>query len=90
MKQHLQKLKNGSGECGTASFQEDYNKYGPGDFELYILESDVAPNSFRKREAYWIREYQATDPRYGYNKDTMNDLVMISCITGLPPNLSKM
>ena len=89
-KQHFQKLKNGSCECGTASFQEDFNKYGASDFEMYILESGVVPGKFREREAYWIGEYQATDHRYGYNKDTMEHGQTFTAANGLPPNLAKL
>lgn len=88
-RQHFQRLKRGDCECGTASFREDFAKYGAADFELYILEKDVAPDKFREREAFWISKYQATDQRYGYNRDTMKIVEMFTVADGLPPNLSK-
>ena len=85
VKQHLQMLKNGTYYCGTESFQQDFDKYGASDFEWYILESGVTPNKFREREAYWISEYKATNPLYGYNKDPMECVPMLSLVNGLPP-----
>lgn len=84
MKQHLQCLKIGE-NCGTASFKEDFDKYGASDFEGYILESNVAPTRFREREAFWIGEYRATNPAYGYNKDTMEVGLVMKIHKGLPP-----
>lgn len=89
VRQHFQQLKNGKCDCGTADFQEDFNYYGIADFEVYILEREVIPSRFRDREAYWIGEYKATDPRYGYNRDTMKLNPVPSIVDGLPPNLSK-
>lgn len=85
MKQHLQHLKRGDNHYGAASFKEDFDKYGVDDFECYILETGVAPTKFREREAFWISEYKATDPRYGYNKNNMEVGVVMRITTGLPP-----
>lgn len=85
MKQHLQTLKRGDGHYGTAAFKEDFDKYGTADFEGYILESGVMPTKFREREAFWIEVYKATDPRYGYNKDTMEYGPALEIVKGLPP-----
>ena len=88
-RQHFQRLKRGDCECGAASFKDDFDKYGAADFELYILEKDVAPDKFREREGFWISKYRATDPRYGYNKDTMKIVETFTVADGLPPNLSR-
>lgn len=85
MKQHLQHLKRGDNHYGTASFKEDFDKYGAADFEGYILETGVIPAKFREREAFWIAEYQATNPAYGYNKDTMVASLVMRITNGLPP-----
>ena len=52
-------------------WQEDYDKYGISDFEVYVLEKDIQYSERRKRERYWIRYYKATDERYGYNTQGM-------------------
>ena len=85
MKQHLQSLKRGDNHYGHASFKEDFDKYGISDFVGYILESGVMPTKFREREAFWINEYKATDPKYGYNKDTMQYGPALEIVNGLPP-----
>lgn len=85
MKQHLQHLKKGDNYYGHPSFKEDFDKYGSADFEGYILESGVIPAKFREREAFWIGEYKATNPMYGYNKDTMAAGLTMPVKKGLPP-----
>ena len=85
MKQHLQNLKRGDNHYGTASFKEDFDKYGASDFEGYILEKSVMPVHFREREAFWINEYKATDPKYGYNKNPMAAGASLKISPGLPP-----
>lgn len=85
MKQHLQHLKRGDNYYGTASFKEDFDRYGASDFEGYILETDVTPEKFREREAFWIAEYRATNPLYGYNKDNMEVGLVMKITKGLPP-----
>ena len=89
MKQHLQHLKRGDNHYGTASFKEDFDKYGASGFEGYILETGIAPGKFREREAFWIAEYNATNPEYGYNKNPMEVGLAMPVITGLPPKLGK-
>ena len=84
IKQHLQSLNRGE-NCGTDAFKEDFYKYGAADFEGYILEEQVYPAKFREREAFWIAEYRATNPLYGYNKGTMDSGYAITITHGLPP-----
>lgn len=84
MKQHLQQLKRGE-NCGTSSFKEDFDKYGPSDFDGYILEQGVVPAKFREREEFWIKEYNATNPMYGYNKNPMAVGTTLQITIGLPP-----
>ena len=85
MRQHLQHLKRGDNNYGADSLKEDFDKYGAADFEGYILESDVIPEKFREREAFWIEQDQATNPLYGYNKDKMAAGFVIKITKGLPP-----
>jgi group I intron endonuclease len=66
LSQHLADL-NGNRKSGD--FQKDYNTYGVRSFEAYVLEENVPPELAQEREAAWIREYRATNPRYGYNKN---------------------
>lgn len=88
MKQHLQNLKRGE-NYGTDPFKEDFDKYGASDFEGYILEPNVMPANFREREEFWIREYKATDPKYGYNKKPMHAGACLEISPGLPPKPSE-
>ena len=86
MKQHLQCLRRGE-NYGSEAFKEDFDKYGASDFEGYILETGVVPAKFREREAFWIAEYRATNPLYGYNKDTMEVGLVMKITNGLPPKI---
>ena len=70
---------------GSATFKEDFDKYGSSDFVGYILEEGVVPAKFREREEFWIREYKATDPKYGYNKNPMHAGAYLEITIGLPP-----
>lgn len=49
------------------TWQDDYDKFGKDAFEVYCIESDIPTNQLREREAYWMDEYKARDPKYGYN-----------------------
>ena len=48
-------------------WQKDYDKYGRGDFKIYVLENNVNESARQDREEYWIAQYRATDKRFGYN-----------------------
>lgn len=69
-------------------FQQDYNRLGRSGFEIYILEENVPPALCAAREGFWISEYKATDPRFGYNK--LSERPIPGCFReGLPENLAK-
>lgn len=86
IKQHIQCLRRGENH-GTDLFKEDFDEYGADAFEGYILENGVEPENFREREAFWIAEYRATNPLYGYNKDAMEAGLVVKITTGLPPKI---
>ena len=69
-------------------YEKDYLEAGKDGFEVYCLEENVPQDIGREREAYWIAEYDATNPKYGYNKRSERKL-SVNCIVGLPPNVSK-
>ena len=71
--------------CGSPEFQEDFRKYGPEHFKLYILEENVPIGKRREREAHWIKEYQTTDPQHGYNRCAMTTKPKVTRASGLPP-----
>ena len=79
----------GSKETNLSRFQKDYDKYGEEDFEVYILEEDVMPEHCKLREAYWIAQYNATNPLYGYNRyDEHAKPIVPEFKRELPPNRS--
>ena len=47
--------------------QEDFNKYGIDNFEVYLLEEDIDYTD-RKKEYDYMREYNTFDKKYGYNQ----------------------
>lgn len=51
-----------------SEWQNDYDRYGKDDFEVYRLEDNVNPEERLKREDYWMKKYKANNPKYGYNK----------------------
>lgn len=48
-------------------WQKDYNEYGKAAFRVYILEENIQPELANSREKYWIKYYDSTDWRFGYN-----------------------
>lgn len=74
LKEHAHELRkcaktvNGKYGREISDFQRDYNKYGEDAFESYLLEEEIPPDTVQAREAYWIDQYRATEPEYGYNK----------------------
>ena len=57
----------GQKEYEPSLWQLDFNKYGKYVFGVYILESEIPYKRRLEREQFWIDEYMAYDPRYGYN-----------------------
>lgn len=54
-----------------SEFQKDYEKYGESGFEVYVLETNVPYPDSIARELYWINEYKAFCPQFGYNRKTV-------------------
>lgn len=48
-------------------WQNDYDNYGRGDFEVYRIEDGLTLEERFEREDYWVKMYKADDPRFGYN-----------------------
>ena len=83
---HLNELKKGyKGNMRNPSFQQDFDQYGQDAFKVYILERDVPPDMAEMREAYWIAEYRATNPMYGYNQRSGDPPPTFSFADGMPP-----
>jgi group I intron endonuclease len=97
IKEHFQMLRNckktryvHKTSC-LSEFQKDYNKYGEEAFEVYVIESSVPPEKCDEREAFWIAEYNATDPRFGYNfRDERLKSVDIRITHGAPPKIIEL
>ena len=93
IKEHFSELRRGLKGSGSkrygfnsASFQADYDAYGESAFEVYVLQENVPPELCQKAEEHWIREYDSTNPMYGYN--IRNEVVKrgsFSTVKGLPP-----
>ena len=70
----------------STHFQEDYNIYGESAFEVYILQENVPPDKVKETEAFWICEYKATNPDFGYNVfDEKIRPIESSIKQGIPP-----
>lgn len=73
--EHLSDLERGS--HSSFRLQEDYDKFG-NDLSFWVLENGEGREISKKydgyknqydREDFWIKTFQATDSRYGYNID---------------------
>lgn len=92
LREHFTELRKNRKDCRVGRchreislFQMDFNKYGEENFEVYILEEDVQPAFCKEREAFWIRQYKAADPEFGYNKLKEEIKNKYAFKTGLPP-----
>lgn len=73
-----------------SKFAQDFNKYGPEKFRVFVLEENVDPDRSDDRERFWINEYNAEDERFGYNRTGKRESDCSKYITpGLPKNISK-
>ena len=66
-------------------WQTDYDKYGEGAFEFYVLEDNIPKDEKLTREAYWIKKYDTTNPAKGYNYDCRFNKPVFKITSGLPP-----
>lgn len=66
-------------------WQTDYDKYGEGAFEFYVLEDDIPKTERLTREAYWIKKYDSTNPAKGYNYDCRSNKITFKISSGFPP-----
>ncbi len=64
-----------------------FDTYGEESFEFYIMESWIPFSNRQRKEAEWIRKYDACDPTKGYNAQCQG-LTAVNAIEikeGLPP-----
>ena len=79
-----------NGKRKKTAMQLDYEQYGEEAFEAFVLEENVPHSEGSRREHYWIEEYKATDPQYGYNiRHEKRPLKGIPIHKGLPPKPMK-
>lgn len=62
---HFDNLKGNSHKI--LDLQEDFNKYGIDNFEVYLLEENIDYTE-RKKEYDYMREYNTFSKEYGYNQ----------------------
>ena len=51
----------------SKQFQEDWNKYSIQDWQLTIVEENIEYRLLGLVESYWIKHFNASDAKYGYN-----------------------
>lgn len=52
----------------TWHFYNSIRRYGWDNFKWQIIDTAKTINELNKKEEYWIKQYKATNERYGYNK----------------------
>lgn len=71
---------------GGASWQKDYDLYGEGAFEYYILQDRIANADKASVESYWINRLHSKEEDHGYNSHhAKSQPVPIPFVKGLPP-----
>ena len=61
------KTKLNQGKSDNSSLQLAWNKHGASEFEFLVLELVGNVTELDEREQHWIRYYNATNPKLGYN-----------------------
>lgn len=69
------------------AWQADYNKYGEGAFEVYVLQEGISHYDRLKVEGEWIARYDSANPKYGYNASSLQGKPVFEIKPGLPPAL---
>ena len=76
--------------CGKSKtgveWQEDFDKYGEEAFEAYLIEEDLSYEEKAERENFWILEYDAINPKKGYNTKVCKQ-PKYKIIKGIPPKM---
>lgn len=85
LKRHNKTMRVCKGVRADSPWQVDYDKYGIGAFELYLIEDNVPDEIHTEREEYWIHEYKSHDKRYGYNIHVKTDPKHFEYMVQLPP-----
>lgn len=85
---HFDNLKGNSHKI--LDLQEDFNKYGIDNFEVYLLEENIDYTE-RKKEYDYMREYNTFSKKYGYNQGDLKSSQKkeIKIIKELPINVYK-
>lgn len=65
--EHYFQLKNNKHK--NSYLQHSYNKYGKESFVFFILE-ECLEEQLLEREEYWIKHYNSSDSKFGYNLDS--------------------
>ena len=91
VQQHFSELARGNKTMRMSKYnrvdtpwQQDYNKYGRGAFDVYILRGNVPADKAAKVENKYILEYRANELDFGYNIRPSN-AVKIVVTAGAPP-----
>lgn len=58
------------GSAKNGYFQDAILKYGPDSFNFEEIDEADTLDEMYKKEQYWIKYYNSTDDRYGYNLDS--------------------
>lgn len=61
------RARGGHGYKGCPYFYHAIEEYGWNNFEPFILESDLESKEADVREQFWIKAFDATNPKKGYN-----------------------
>lgn len=68
----------------------DVEKYGEDSLEVYVLERDIPAEQSQAVEHKWIKEYDATNPAFGYNTRSEEPACGLGTFReGLPINKAK-
>ena len=92
IKQHFRELESQSKACHVLGasgrpfslWQLDYIRYGRYAFEVYVLEGNIPFTQRKEAEQKWIKAYEATNPKYGYNTQGI-DADEFEILPGRPP-----
>lgn len=91
IRSHFQQLQRGQKKnfgihTGSTEWQMDYDKYGEGAFEYYVLQENIPFAKKADAEADWIIRLHAKEREHGYNVRSPKLMpIPIPFVPGLPP-----
>jgi transcriptional regulator with XRE-family HTH domain len=87
-KQYMGNMKDRAPKDNRSVWQKDYDEYGESSFKIYVLDKDVPIEVSYNTEISWIKYYDSTNPKYGYNHCCYAKKNVLTITDGIPKRMN--